>query len=137
MFDDRSPIYRQIAEQIRRDVITGALADDDQVMSTNQYATYHRINPATAAKAFQALVDEGLLYKRRGVGMFVAPGAAARLRAEHRAGFVERVVRPLVDEARYLGLALDEIVDAVRAEFDRTGPPATSPPTTSAPRSTR
>ncbi len=128
VFDDRSPIYRQIADQIRRDVITGALADDDQVMSTNQYATFHRINPATAAKAFQQLVDEGLLYKRRGVGMFIAPGAAARLRAEHRAGFVDRVVAPLVEEAHRLELTLDEVLDAVRTQFDRTTPTTPAAP---------
>lgn len=117
MFDDRSPIYRQIADQIRRDVVTGLLAEEDQVMSTTQYATFHRINPATAAKAFAELVDEGVLYKRRGVGMFVAPGAAARLLAERRAGFVVRVVVPLVDEAQRLGLDVDEVLDTVRRQF--------------------
>ena len=75
MFDDSSPIYRQIADQIREDVITGALGADDQVMSTNQYAAFHRINPATVAKGFQRLVDDGLLYKKRGIGMFVIPEA--------------------------------------------------------------
>ena len=113
-FDDRTPIYRQIADQIRADVLSEILADDDQVMSTNQYAEFHRINPATAAKAFQQLVDEGVLYKRRGVGMFVAAGAADRLRAERRADFVERVIDPLVDEARRLGLPIDEVILAIR-----------------------
>lgn len=117
MFDDRTPIYRQIADQIREDVVSGALAEEEQVMSTNQYAAFHRINPATAAKAFQNLVDEGLLYKRRGVGMFVAPGATERLRAERRAEFVGRVVEPLVAEARRLEIPVDNVVDAVRAAF--------------------
>ena len=117
MFDDRSPIYRQIADQIREDVIAGALADEEQVMSTNQYAAFHRINPATAAKAFQQLVDEGLLYKRRGVGMFVAPGSADRLRAERRAEFVETRVVPLVAEANRLGVSSSDVVDAVLAAF--------------------
>ena len=84
MFDGREPIYHQIAEAIRGEVLSGALEEEDQVMSTTQYATTYRINPATAAKAFAQLVDEGVLYKRRGVGMFVAPGAADRLRAERR-----------------------------------------------------
>jgi GntR family transcriptional regulator len=119
MFDERTPIYRQIADQIREDVVSGALEDDQQVMSTNQYAAFHRINPATVAKAFQNLVDEGLLYKRRGVGMFVAPGAAARLRAERRAGFLDRAVVPLVREARRLDLAPDDVLDAVRDQFSR------------------
>ena len=77
MFDDRTPIYRQIAGQLREDIVSGLLDDDEQVMSTNQYAAFHRINPATVAKAFQELVDDGLLYKRRGLGMFVSPGAGS------------------------------------------------------------
>jgi DNA-binding transcriptional regulator YhcF (GntR family) len=119
MFDDRTPIYRQIADQIREDVVSGALAEEQQVMSTNQYAAFHRINPATAAKAFQELVDEGVLYKRRGVGMFVAPGATERLRAERRSGFVERVVVPLVREAVRLDLPADDVVASVRDELAR------------------
>ena len=80
MFDDRSPIYRQIADRIKADVVSGALKADEQVMSTNQYAAYYRINPATAAKAFQQLVDEKVLYKKRGIGMFVSTQARDMLR---------------------------------------------------------
>jgi DNA-binding transcriptional regulator YhcF (GntR family) len=75
VFDDRSPIYRQIADPIKADVLSGALQADEQVMSTNQYAAFFRINPATASKVVQQLVDEGILYKykRRDIGMFVRP----------------------------------------------------------------
>lgn len=114
MFDDGSPIYRQIADQIRDDIVTGALGPDDQVMSTNQYAAFHRINPATAAKAFQRLVDEGLLYKKRGIGMFVAPGAPERLRADRRARFFDEVIAPVIVEAERLGIPLDEVAEAIR-----------------------
>ena len=110
MFDDRSPIYRQIAEQIREDLISGALADEEQVMSTNQYAAFHRINPATAAKAFQQLVDEGLLYKRRGVGMFVSTGARALLSRGRQEAFADRYISPLLIEARRLRLTTDDVV---------------------------
>lgn len=115
MFDDRSPIYRQIAEQIRGDVVAGVLSEGEQVMSTNQYAAFHRINPATAAKAFAALVDEGVLEKRRGLGMFVAPGASGRLRAQRRARFDTEVLGPVVEEANRLGMTLDDVVVALRA----------------------
>ncbi|MFG1926930.1 GntR family transcriptional regulator [Cryptosporangium sp. NPDC048952] len=109
MFDDRSPIYRQIAEQIKADVLRGVLRADEQVMSTNQYAAHHRINPATAAKAFQQLVDEGVVYKRRGIGMFVSVDAAEKLRAERRERFFADVVEPMVTEARMIGIPLAEI----------------------------
>ena len=113
-FDDRTPIYRQIAGQLREDILGGALSDDEQVMSTNQYAAFHRINPATVAKAFQELVDAGLLYKKRGVGMFVTPGAGERLRDERRARFFEDVLAPVVAEAERLSIPVDDIVAAIR-----------------------
>lgn len=115
MFDERSPIYRQIAERIRSEVLSGAMGEDEQVMSTTQYATHFRINPATAAKAFAELVDEGVLYKRRGVGMFVAAGARERLRAQHRARFFDEVVDPMIDEAMAIGVGLDEVIDRIQA----------------------
>lgn len=118
MFDERSPIYRQIAEQIRSDVLSGVLGEDEQVMSTTQYASFYRINPATAAKAFQELVDEGVLYKRRGVGMFVAPGAREHLRGQRRGRFFADVVDPMIDEARALGIPLAEIVTRIRSAAD-------------------
>ena len=110
MFDDHSPIYRQIADAITRDILNGTLDEEEQVMSTNQYAAFYRINPATAAKAFQHLVDAGVLYKKRGIGMFVSTGARERLRQEHRHRFVSDVLKPLVDEANAIGMPLSEVI---------------------------
>lgn len=112
-FDDSSPIYRQIAEQIKADILSGALLEEEQVMSTNQYAAFYRINPATAAKAFQQLVEEGILYKKRGIGMFVSAGAAEALRSERRRLFATERLEPLIKEASYLGIGLDELVDEI------------------------
>ena len=114
MFDDGSPIYRQIAGRIKADVLSGALGPDEQVMSTNQYAAFYRINPATAAKGFQMLVDQGVLYKRRGIGMFVSPDARDALLRERRREFFAERVDPMVAEADILGIARDDIVDRVR-----------------------
>ncbi|GIG22081.1 GntR family transcriptional regulator [Cellulomonas chitinilytica] len=126
MFDGREPLYVQIADQIRDDVLSGALQAEEQVMSTTQYATTFRINPATAAKAFAELVDEGVLYKRRGVGMFVAPGARETLRAERRESFFTDVVDPVLAQARVLGIDVDEIVARLRehAAHDHPTPQA-------------
>ena len=114
MFDDRSPIYRQIADRIKADVASGALGPDEQVMSTNQYASFYGINPATAQKAFQQLVDEGVLYKRRGLGMYVAPGAREALIADKRTRYFDAVLGPALDEAAAIGISADEL----RAFFD-------------------
>ena len=110
MFDDRSPTYLQIADGIKNDVLSGALGEDEQVMSTNQYAAFYRINPATAAKGFAQLVDEGVLYKKRGIGMFVSPDARARLRRQRRDRFFSEVVDPMLAEARMVGVDVQEIV---------------------------
>lgn len=110
VFDDRSPIYRQIADQIEGEVLSGALAGDEQVLSTNKYAAFHRINPATVNKAFQQLVDDGILYKRRGIGMFVSPQARQTLRTRRRKSFFADVVEPMVAQARAIGIDVSELV---------------------------
>ncbi len=122
MFDGRDPIYLQIADQIRADVLRGVLREEEQVMSTTQYATTYRINPATAAKAFAQLIDDGVLYKRRGVGMFVAPDARAALLAEGRERFFAEVLDPVVDQALALGLDLAEVAQRVRDRADQATP---------------
>lgn len=113
MFDDRSPIYQQIADQIKDDIVSGALKEDEQVMSTNQYASFYRINPATAAKGFQLLTDEDILYKKRGVGMFVREGARQSLLNQRREQFFEKVVDPMVAEANQIGISVIEIIKRI------------------------
>jgi DNA-binding transcriptional regulator YhcF (GntR family) len=115
MFDGRDPIYLQIADGIRDDILSGALGEEEQVMSTTQYATTYRINPATAAKAFAQLVDEGVVYKRRGMGIFVSPGARERLLADRRETFFADVVEPVAERARLLGVPIEDVVDRLRA----------------------
>lgn len=117
MFDGPEPIYVQIAEQLRRQVLEGALRDGDQVMSTTQYATTYRINPATAAKAFTQLVEEDVLYKQRGVGMFVAEGARDRLREQRRGAFFTDHVDAMLAEARALGVSPDDLVGYIRSTY--------------------
>ena len=113
VFDERSPIYQQIADKIKEDILTGVLGEDEQVMSTNQYAAYYRINPATAAKGFHQLLDESILYKRRGIGMFVSPDARERLRAQRRERFFDGVVAPMVAQAKVLDIPLTEVLSYI------------------------
>lgn len=113
--DEGAPLFVQIAERLADEIADGGLAEGEQVPSTNELAAYYRINPATAAKGIAMLTDDGLLEKRRGIGMFVAAGARARLLGERRKGFAERYVEPLVAEAARLGIDADELVSLIRA----------------------
>jgi DNA-binding transcriptional regulator YhcF (GntR family) len=114
--DESRPIFVQIAEQIENDVIAGILPEEGQVPSTNEFAAFHRINPATAGKGVNLLVDDGVLYKKRGIGMFVAAGARDRLVAKRRDQFQNEYVRPLVTEAGKLGISETQLVEMIRQE---------------------
>lgn len=116
--DDGRPIFRQLAEQIENQIIDGTLDEGQQVPSTNEFAAFHRINPATALKGMTLLVESGVIYKRRGIGMFVAEGARASLIAARRAQFADEFVRPLLLEARGLELSTDQLIDIIRKESD-------------------
>lgn len=112
--DESRPIFQQIAEQIENDIISGVLPGETQVPSTNEFAAFHRINPATAGKGVNLLVDEGILYKKRGIGMFVAEGAQARLVAKRRDQFQEQFIAPLLAEATKLGISSADVAAMVQ-----------------------
>ena len=118
MLDDGAPIFSQVAERLAEEIAVGALAEGEQVPSTNELAAYYRINPATAAKGINVLTDDGLVEKRRGIGMFVSAGARERLLDARRKRFVERYVDPMVAEAGRLGIEADELVAMVRQSSD-------------------
>ena len=114
--DESRPIFQQIAEQIENDIISGVLPEETQVPSTNEFAAFHRINPATAGKGVNLLVDEGILYKKRGIGMFVAEGAQAQLVTKRRDQFQSEFVRPLLQEAGKLGISSTQLAEMIREE---------------------
>ena len=109
MIDEGRALFLQIAESIEQSIVDGSLAEEERAPSTNELAAFYRINPATAAKGVNMLVDKGVLYKQRGIGMFVATGARAQLLAERRASFAERFIDPLLTEARTLELSTADL----------------------------
>jgi GntR family transcriptional regulator len=111
--DDSRPIFLQIAEAIENDILSGALQEETQVPSTNEFAAFHRINPATAGKGVNLLVETGILYKKRGIGMFVAQGSHARLVAKRRESFENEFLAPLVAEAAKLGISRSQLAAMV------------------------
>lgn len=120
MFDETTPIFQQIAALIENDIVEGTLAEHAQAPSSNEFATFYRINPATAAKGLNLLVDDGILYKRRGIGMFVAEGARERLLARRRDEFILRYVTPAAIEARKLGIGIDQLTAMFAASLNTT-----------------
>lgn len=108
-------IYQQIAQKIEDDILRGIYQEEEQVPSTNELSRAYHINPATAAKGLNLLTAEGILYKRRGLGMFVSPGAAEAVRKKRRAAFFAGYVKPLVKEGASLGLTGEELLAMVKA----------------------
>jgi DNA-binding transcriptional regulator YhcF (GntR family) len=115
--DDGGPIFVQIADQLANQIADGALPEGARVASSNELAAFYRVNPATAARSLTVLVDDGLVEKRRGIGMFVVTGARDRLVADRRRRFAERYIRPLVTEAGRLGVGRAELLALVRQEL--------------------
>ena len=95
--DEGTPLFAQIAERLAEEIADGGLAEGERVPSMNELAAFYRINPATAAKGINLLADDGLLEKRRGIGMFVATGARRRLLAQRRQRFAAQYVEPAGD----------------------------------------
>ncbi|WP_040949325.1 GntR family transcriptional regulator [Gorillibacterium massiliense] len=116
IMNDSQPIFVQIAERIENDIVEGALPEETQVPSTNQFAAFYQINPATAAKGVNLLVTEGILYKKRGIGMFVAEGARKKLIGKRKEKFYEQYVVSMVKEAKKLGITAEDLAEMIRRE---------------------
>ncbi|BFT69003.1 GntR family transcriptional regulator [Paenibacillus sp. P36] len=112
--EDSRPIFVQIAERIEDDIIEARMPEESQVPSTNQFAAFYQINPATAAKGVNLLVDQGILYKKRGIGMFVAEGARTKLMEKRKELFYEQYVVAMVKEAEKLGITVEQLTEMVR-----------------------
>ena len=113
--DDKS-IYLQISQMIETDILRGILLEEERVPSTNELAKLYTINPATAAKGVNILVDEGILYKKRGIGMFVANGAVEKIRIRRKNAFYQMRLTELLTEARSLGISKDELIAQIIRE---------------------
>ncbi len=93
LLNQEKSIYLQISEMIENDILRDVLLEGEKVPSTNELAKFFKINPATAAKGVNLLVDEGILYKKRGIGMFVTDGAKENIKSKRRNAFYENYVK--------------------------------------------
>jgi DNA-binding transcriptional regulator YhcF (GntR family) len=115
-FNTDKSIYLQIAESIEDNILQNIIEEETQVPSTNQLAIMYRINPATAAKGINMLVNDKILYKKRGIGMFVTTGAVEKIRSKRKKEFYDKYIIPLLGEASNLEISKDEITDMIRKE---------------------
>ena len=113
-FDEGKSIYLQIAESIEDDILRGNLEEEAQIPSTNQMAVLFKINPATAGKGIGLLDDEGIVYKKRGIGMFVSQGARGQIARKRKSEFYDKYIVSLLSEAGNIGISREEIIEMIR-----------------------
>lgn len=117
--DGEKPIYVQMAEWIEENILSGAFPEESQIPSTTDISALYKINPATALKGVNILVDKGIIYKKRGLGMFVSEGAAEKLRSERKQDFFENFVKTLLSEAEKLNITKNEVIDMIERGGDK------------------
>ncbi len=116
VFDSSKPIFIQVRESIEDQIVNDQLKEGEQAPSTNQLVDFYKINHATVSKGINQLVEEGILFKKRGIGMFVAEGAKKKLVSQRKEAFVDNYVKGLVMEAEKLGITEEEIIKLIKTE---------------------
>ena len=111
------PIFIQIAEQLEDSIFTGVYPEETKIPSTNQISALLNINPHTVLKGMNMLVDEEIIYKKRGLGMFVKEGAVKRIRSKRQGQFYEQYIATLIEEASKLQMTKDEIISLIERGY--------------------
>lgn len=114
VFDNSRPIYVQIREIIEDQIVNNQLKEGEQAPSTNQIVNFYKVNHITVSKGVNQLIDEGILYKKRGVGTFVAEGARGLLLEKRKNAFVHEHLTALLIEAKKLDITTDELIELIK-----------------------
>ena len=115
--EDKS-IYIQISEMIEDEILRDILREEEQVPSTTELSKFYKINPATAAKGINLLVDKDILYKKRGIGMFVREGAKKSIKETRKQGFYDNYVKAIISEAKLIGISKEELKKMIDSNLD-------------------
>jgi GntR family transcriptional regulator len=107
---NEKPIFIQLAEVIEDNILKGIYAEETQVPSTTEVAVTLKVNPATVNRGVNLLVDEGIIYKKRGVGMFVSKGGREMILARRKQEFFQNYLLPILEEANNLGLSREDVI---------------------------
>lgn len=109
-WNDSTPIYRQLKERVVGMMLDGVLKAGDALPSVRSIAAEYQLNPITVSKAYQELVDEHLVEKRRGIGMYVTEGASEKLLASERERFIREEWPAMIERIRRLGLDVEQLL---------------------------
>ena len=113
-FNNDIPIFQQVADLLSENILTGAFVEEGQIPSITELSVNLKINPATALKGINILVDDGIVYKRRGLGMFVAKGGVEKLIQKRRDAFFENYAKPFIEEADRLNIKTEDLVKMIK-----------------------
>ncbi|NQT61679.1 MAG: GntR family transcriptional regulator [Candidatus Marinimicrobia bacterium] len=116
-FDQKTPIYQQLAESIRQDILSGALPAEMAIPSVRQISVEYGLNPQTVLNATQLLIQEGLLEKRRGLGMFVQSSARKQLNRSASDRFKNETIQALVQEAQLLSISQTDLIKLIQKNY--------------------
>ena len=117
-FDSERPIFQQIADGLEDAILSGVFPEGSQIPSITEFSVTYKINPATALKGINLLVYENIVYKKRGLGMFVTEGAAEKLRQKRKESFYENFIKAMVEEAKRLEISREELKAMMERGFE-------------------
>lgn len=117
-FSGEKPLFQQVADQIAEGIFNGAYLEGEQIPSTTEISKSYQINPATVLKGMNLLVERQLIEKKRGIGMFVLPGAQERVRSARKEEFLNKEVLEVVAEAKKLGITAEQLKQLIEREYD-------------------
>jgi len=117
--DNEKPIFLQFAEELEKNILKGIFEEGSQIPSTTEVAIKFKINPATANRGVNLLVDEGIIYKKRGIGMFVATGAREKIISKRKGAFYDSYVLPLLKESKNLSIGKNEVITMIERGYEK------------------
>ena len=112
-FGSQTPIFLQLSQGLEDEILSGVYREGEQIPSITELAASYKINPATALKGINLLVDAGIVYKKRGIGMFVAEGAKAAIMKKRKEHFFDDYIKGLLSEAASLGISRKELIEMI------------------------
>ncbi len=112
--DDNQPIFQQIARILMDEIVKGHLEEEERVPSENELSRFYNINRATVRNGLQFLLDAGLIYKQRGIGMFVKKGAREKLLVTRRKQFEQDYLQPMLEEAKKIGITSKQLAEMIK-----------------------